>query len=258
MFCLSNIYSLADDFFEGSSTNILTSILTEYLYNEFMEQDIVMGRATIDYVNNFRDVYPTSEKLLQSQSVIEDGRYKNETIHRYERVLGALSNKGLLEKITKREPIQFYEIRLDARVVGLGSLVLGQTIEHPAEGQVSGNEVDYFLSPEYINQDKLHKMVAEQLVNKGRHTKCDRLESGGWQVTINENGQRLHSRGYPVFSSVLVNGKNPAIGFGLLGDMRSAQCTANLDLVPSAMSANRNDILEVAKNNKPVEFFLTK
>ncbi len=223
-----------------------------------MEQEIAARQAKICRATNLHDVQSTTELLLPAQSSTENKYQQNSTIYRYQRILTALSNKGIIEKIIRREPIQFYEVQVGDSAVGIGSLVLGQTIEHPATGQISGNEVDYYLPPEYTEEHELHKAVARQLTEQARYAKCATLDSVEWTFTINENGHRVHSRGNPVFSTRRVDDLNPALGFELLENMSSVGCIANIDLVPSSTVANQNDILEVTRHNKPIELFLTK
>ena len=94
-----------------------------------------------------------------------------ETVRRYSEYPDAIKN---VARLASSDVLNAYIIRLDRVARGLATIIFDQTVIHPRRGEVSGNDLDYWIAPPASNE--LHKDIATavllentQLEHRRRH-----------------------------------------------------------------------------------------
>lgn len=222
--------------------------------------------ATISQSVKLHEVHPDSGSLAEISEFIHTeshklpikGNRERDTVHRYRRILetGKLHNKnfiqrctdtlrlsGLLQSLLEKDNIRLYEVRNQKeKLIGLGSIVLAQTVIH-AEGQETATNLDYYLELSQKENQDLHHNVADELIYANNSISPTDVRSRSSVSTTmhtheQSDGFRRHERCLSALAVVPVHALNPAIGFGLHEDTREINGAHVLDVT----STDRYDV----------------
>lgn len=161
---------------------------------------------------------------------------KSPTVRRYAELFSSVVRLGHVYKHDGFRPALLLE-RESKQLVGLGSIALQKTVFHPADGQITGAELDYVVTPE--SDDATRHIEAVELL-------------GQYHQELRGNGTNGRPRSCARFSSLTANAREfQPHGVSLMPD-------AYYEIPGAGQLEVDADACLVAKNNAIVNVFHSK
>jgi hypothetical protein len=139
------------------------------------------------------------------------------TFRRYETRAIAIQTIGRLATEPEIEAYVIEDNRT-AAAIGLATIIHERQIRHPVAGELNGDDLDYWLSLKFADDELAHKAVVTALVGQG------------WGLLPK---RKLYEISHAMFATVAIDSPNPARGFELSNHLQPwgepARLTTDLD-----------------------------